>query len=234
MNLRLTVFALLLVTLSVTVSCSKSGLEIQENALLKITQRGSVVIPGDEGDVTLTVGDITGGACTVSVQGMIDGLSVYFFDQSLSEGQSETFQYHDSYYEVTVDHFEEHTFHDDIAFVRLRSISEEESTRQQEVIMQSGSSQTVSSSKAATKAIQPYLNQLKKSKGQFLLGKEVWDGRFAASHLEARFILLHESSVDPKEDFRKMVVTASITPDKAYRVVTEKKDTVLLVDWMKW
>jgi hypothetical protein len=100
--------------------------------------------------------------------------------------------------------------------------------------MESVQSQSGSSTADDSKAIQPYLTQIRKSKLPFLCGKEVWDGRFAASHLEARFILMREASVDPKDDFRNMVVTASISPDKAYWVVTEKKDTVLLVDWLKW
>lgn len=232
MQFRFIVLTILVVTFFVS-SCSKSGLEIEENALHKITQRGSMVIPGDEGEVTLSISDITGGACTVSVQGMIDGLGVYFFDQLLSEGEAGTFQYHDSYYEIKIDHFEEHVLHDDFAFIRLRTISEEEGKRRQQN-MEPSETQTEPSTADDSKAIQPYLNQIKKSNLQFLFGDEVSDGRFAASHLEARFILLHESSVDAKKDFRNMVVTASITPDKAYWVVTEKKDTVLLVDWIKW
>ncbi|MDH4473251.1 MAG: DUF5329 family protein [Fluviicola sp.] len=232
MQFRFIVLTILTVTFFVS-SCSKSGLEIEEDALLKITQRGSIEIPGDEGEVTLSVSDITGGACTVSVQGMIDGLGVYFFDQSLSEGQAGTFQYHDSYYEIKIDHFEEHLLHDDFAFIRLRTISEEESKRREKT-MESPETQSEPSTADDSKAIQPYLTQLKKSNLQFLFGDEVWDGRFTASHLEAKFILLHESSVDAKKDFRNMVVTASITSDKAYWVVTEKKDTVLLVDWIKW
>lgn len=234
MHFRITAFIFFIAVFFVT-SCSKSGLEIEENALLKITQRGSLVIPGDEGEVTLSVSDITGGACTISVQGMINGLGIYFFDESLGEGETGTFQYHDSYYEIKIDHFEEHLLHDDFAFIRLRTISEEESKRH-EKLMESVHSQSQSGSSTAddSKAIQPYLTQIRKSKLPFLCGKEVWDGRFAASHLEARFILMREASVDPKDDFRNMVVTASISPDKAYWVVTEKKDTVLLVDWLKW
>jgi len=232
MHFRFTAFIILFVAVFVT-SCSKSGLEIQEDALLKITQRGSLVIPGDEGEVTLSVSDITGGACTISVQGEINGISGYFFDESMGEGETGTFQYHDSYYEIKIDHFEEHLLHDDFAFIRLRSISEEES-KQHEKSVESNHTSSGSTTADDSKAIQPYLTQIRKSKLPFLCGKEVWDGRFAASHLEARFILIRESAVDPKEDFRNMVVSASISPDKAYWVVTEKKDTVLLVDWLKW
>lgn len=232
MHFRIPVFIILLGTVFVT-SCSKSGLEIEENALLKITQRGSLVIPGDEGEVTLSVSDITGGSCTISVQGMINGLGIYFFDEPMGEGETGTFQYHDSYYEIKIDHFEEHLLHDDFAFIRLRTISEEESKRHEKT-MASGSPSSGSTTADDSKAIQPYLTQIKKSKLPFLCGKEVWDGRFAASHLEARFILMREAAADPKDDFRNMIVSASISPDKAYWVVTEKKDTVLLVDWIKW
>jgi len=109
-------FALLLI------SCSIDGLNITENKQMKLVQRGSMIISGSEGDVELQLGDITGGRVDVKMYG-IDNDKVYY-QSTMMEGGADVFEYAGKKYRIKINHFEEHTFHDDFAFIEFRKVKE--------------------------------------------------------------------------------------------------------------
>jgi hypothetical protein len=205
-------------------SCNTDGLNLSDDKEIKITQRGTEVIKGSEGKVELTIGDITAGSTEVMLEG-IENEKVYFKKQ-MSVGDEGYFQYGKYYYRIKINKFENHTFHDDFAFIAFRKASEKNTI---------GKIDTVNDKKEtaiSADEIRNYLNKIKTSKLKFIRNGEIWTDTTMSAHLENKYMLNHQD-IKTKEDFIDKVINSSSLTGESYKVIINKNDTLKLVDWLK-
>jgi hypothetical protein len=204
-------------------SCSTDGLNVSDDKEIKITQRGTEVIKGSEGKVELTIGDITAGSTEVRLEG-VENDKVYF-KKMLFEGEEGFFQYGKYYYRIKIKNFEEHTFHDDFAFITFRKVSAEKAEGKIDSVIE------VKATSLSPDEIRNYFNQVKTSKLKFIRNGEVLADTTMAAHLENKY-LLNKQDIKTKENFKGLMSNSSITGE-TYKVIVNEKDTVSLVAWLK-
>jgi len=214
---------ILLIIIFIFSSCGPKGLDITEDKEIRIPQRGSKTIKGAEGDIEIILGDITMGAVSVQIKS-IDDDKVYL-KTNMSEGQNAIFQYtKEHYYRVKINSFEEHIFHDDIAFISFRKVSIEKGKAEAPEITKN------TETKISGDEIRTYLNKIKNSKLKFIRNGEILNDSSMANHLEAKYIL-NQNDIKTKEDFFEKIVCASMMTKESYKVIVDK-DTMLLKSWL--
>ncbi len=120
---RLAASFLLIAAVFVT-GCKRIGLRITDDESMRIVQRGTQTITGNPRDVTISVGDVTGGAADVALEAV--GEPKTFLRIPMREGEVGYFDYHGVQYRLKLDRFENHLMHDDYAFVSLRRVGKGE------------------------------------------------------------------------------------------------------------
>lgn len=211
------------------ISDSPEKLEVSTIREMRIRQRETLQIKGTGGDVALYLGDITHGACQVEIRGRQNEKEYVYLNRSLREHDSTTFAYYDRFYRIIINGFELHFIHDDFAFLTVREITNDEAK---------ADARGVSHKKLAEERLSPeqamdYLAQIEKSNCTFIR-----DGKSRNAHdffgfLAAKYAM-YDRDIRTKSDFQRYILTRSDETGEPYKVVTEKGDTVLLNEWMKW
>ncbi|MBE2246634.1 MAG: hypothetical protein IAE67_05205 [Candidatus Competibacteraceae bacterium] len=118
-KMKIYIFALLFSLLN---ACGYSGLKIRNHEVIRIIQRDSQVIKGSEGDIEIYVGDISLGMATVQIRSTND--NKLYLKEEMRKGDEAIFQYSETHiYKIKIKRYEEHFFHDDIAFVIISEVS---------------------------------------------------------------------------------------------------------------
>ncbi len=203
-------------------SCS-SGLEIPTEPQVKMTQRGSLILAGSEGDVKIYIDDITLGFTEMTVS-LVDKDSI-LLQQRMTSGSEAYFRYPDNkYYRINLLAFENHTFHDDLAFISIKEV--EESIGKANVIPFKIKTITP----ITPEEIRAVFKKIESSDLTFIRNGDTIPDTTLAKHLEAKF-MIHKKDIQSREDFIEKIISKSFLTEENYQVIANG-DTLSLVDWI--
>lgn len=117
-------FALFVVFCSCGGKGEPQGLEIKNGEKREIEQRSSIEIDGGQGEIKITLGDITWGQVKITIVGVDNGKK--YLRRRLYQGEEGMFQYGNHYYSLKIDAFETHLLTDDEAFVSFHKATKEQ------------------------------------------------------------------------------------------------------------
>lgn len=217
-------FLLLLLSGLILTSCSNEGLDITDDEVLSIPQRGSMTIEGSDGDIDLILGDITMGSMSVKIKSIEE--DKLYLKTNLKEGEEAVFKYNDNnYYRIMINSFEEHVFHDDIAFISFHKVSVEKGKAEAPEITK------YKETSITGDEIRKYFDKIKNSGLQFIRNAEIYEDSAFAAHLEGKYIL-NQVDIKTKEDFFEKIVNTSMFTNETYKVIAGS-DTLFLKDWLE-
>jgi hypothetical protein len=203
-------------------SCS-SGLEIPTDPQIKMTQRGSLILPGSEGDVKIYIDDITLGFTEMTVR-LVDQDSI-LLQQRMTSGTQAYFRYLDNkYYRINLLAFENHTFHDDLAFVSIKEVEESVGKANVQPV------EIKTNTPITPEEIRAVFKKIETSDLTFIRNGDTIPDTTLAKHLEAKF-MIHKKDIQSREDFIEKIISKSFLTEETYQVV-ENGDTLSLVDWI--
>lgn len=205
-----------------TVRLTENGTVQGGSDRIQIVQRHGIIIRGSDGqgDVYLSVGDVTKGEAKVVVKSD----DKILFNEYLSRAQFGVFKYSKNYFKLILNSFEEHTFHDDIAFLSIESISPKEG----ELLAKEYEKET----EISASNVRGYIRKIELSSLDFLRNGEIWSCTDMATHLETKYEINYKD-VHTVNDFVKVIINNSYLTGEEYGVVLENGEAQGLVEWLE-